>query len=185
MTDEKRGRGRPPLADEDRRDARLEVRLSAAEAALLFVWAARLKKPTAEAVREAAIAAASSAADSLSVRRVTAEAPAREEEEEPMSRDVAKPGPAKITWAPTEIPAAFSVAESTVRRDIASGAPSESPLLSIAGVLSTVPIARSTLYRHISRGDLTPIRVGRRVFVRRADLARWLGIPETDLANAR
>ena len=61
----------------------------------------------------------------------------------------------------------------------------ESPLLSIAGVLSTVPIARSTLYRHISRGDLTPIRVGRRVFVRRADLARWLGIPETDLANAR
>lgn len=57
---------------------------------------------------------------------------------------------AKITWAPNEIPAAFSVAESTVRRDIASGA-------------------------------LPSVKFGRRRLVRRADLARWLGIPETDL----
>ena len=71
-----------------------------------------------------------------------------------MSRDVAKPGPAKITWAPTEIPAAFSVALRTVRRDIASGA-------------------------------LPSVKFGTRRLVRRADLARWLGIPETDLANAR
>lgn len=58
MTDEKRGRGRPPLADEDRRDARLEVRLSAAEAVTLHAWAAHRGQPLAEAVRDVALRSA-------------------------------------------------------------------------------------------------------------------------------
>jgi len=54
----RRPRGRPAYADDERRSVRLEVRLSPEEAIPLYAWAARRKKSTAEAVREAALKAA-------------------------------------------------------------------------------------------------------------------------------
>lgn len=54
----KRGRGRPALADEDRRDEQLVVRVSPAELEELRAWAAREGEPLREMVRESALRAA-------------------------------------------------------------------------------------------------------------------------------
>lgn len=54
----KRGRGRPALADEDRRDEQLVVRVSPAELEELRAWAAREGEPLREMVREASLRAA-------------------------------------------------------------------------------------------------------------------------------
>lgn len=54
----KRGRGRPALAAEDRRDEQLVVRVSPAELEELRAWAAREGEPLREMVRESALRAA-------------------------------------------------------------------------------------------------------------------------------
>lgn len=54
----KRGRGRPPVAAEDRRDEQLVVRVSPAELEELRAWAAREGEPLREMVRESALRAA-------------------------------------------------------------------------------------------------------------------------------
>ncbi len=57
-TPAKRPRGRPPVADEDRRDEQLVVRVSPAELEELRAWAARERGSLREMVRESALRAA-------------------------------------------------------------------------------------------------------------------------------
>lgn len=84
-----------------------------------------------------------------------------------------------VASTPHSSPAKRLVVPGVVGTDLADRSPQTQPirrLVSIPGVLSAVPINRSTLWRWVRAGKFpAPIRVGRRTFFRAEDLNRWIG----------
>lgn len=62
--------------------------------------------------------------------------------------------------------------------------PAGSPVMSIAELLSVLPISRATLNRHLKSGRIPSRKLGRRTLVLRSDFEQFVaGLPSSNTAD--